>query len=459
MQPRINRHLGGLLDTPSDEGVALAPLRPGSGMPPELNGTEWARFLLYSAAGIEHALMVQYLFAAYSLGGPDVPEARRDAVRRWQEDVLGIAKEEMAHMITVQNLLTLLGGPLNFDREDYPFDSGFYPFPFRLEGASPASIAAYVCAESPATWSGPEADAIRGAAHAGGAAPINSVGILYDELLKVVADETVVPDDAFHADSERFQASWSEWGRGYEDGARGTAPGGALHVPVPELLILTATNRETAVTALQQVGDQGEGAEQPEAVEESHFERFREIYRAMTDPAIGDPDRLRRDVGANPTPDEAPPGSTAITHPVARQWAHLFNLRYRMLLIDITHAYELTGGAEEPVNPRGAMINRAFGEMYNLRAIAGQLVVLPAGTDPSGKCAGPPFDMPYTLKLPASQRARWRLHRDLVDTSLRLGEALRQDVTGSGEAYLVALAEVDRRDREDLDLLVTRAQA
>ena len=32
------------------------------------------------AAEIEHSLMVQYLFAAYSMGGPQVPEARRDDV-------------------------------------------------------------------------------------------------------------------------------------------------------------------------------------------------------------------------------------------------------------------------------------------------------------------------------------------------------------------------------------------
>ena len=54
--------------------------------------------------------------------GP-VPEAQRPAVRAWQETILGVAKEEMGHLVTVQNLHTALGLPLNLDREDYPWGS------------------------------------------------------------------------------------------------------------------------------------------------------------------------------------------------------------------------------------------------------------------------------------------------------------------------------------------------
>src|SRR5215203_878885 len=46
--------------------------------PDELTWWDWTVFLLHTAAEIEHALMVQYLYAAYSLGetpfrGPNVP--------------------------------------------------------------------------------------------------------------------------------------------------------------------------------------------------------------------------------------------------------------------------------------------------------------------------------------------------------------------------------------------------
>ena len=75
-------------------------------------------------------------------------------MRAWQETILGIAKEEMGHLITVQNLLTVLGAPRQFDRDDYPNVSPLYPFGFRLEPISLESLAAYVCAESPADFTG-----------------------------------------------------------------------------------------------------------------------------------------------------------------------------------------------------------------------------------------------------------------------------------------------------------------
>ena len=49
----------------------------------------------------------------------------------------------MAHFASVQNLLRFIGGPLNFDREDFPFRTDFYPFPFRLEPLGRASLARY----------------------------------------------------------------------------------------------------------------------------------------------------------------------------------------------------------------------------------------------------------------------------------------------------------------------------
>ena len=116
--------------------------------------------------------MVQYLYAAWSLGGPQVPDDRRQQVLGWQNVVLGIAKEEMGHLITVQNLLRLIGGPFNFEREDYPFSSGFYPFNFTLEKLTLDSLAKYVVAESPLDWHGAEADEIRARAERANRGPV-----------------------------------------------------------------------------------------------------------------------------------------------------------------------------------------------------------------------------------------------------------------------------------------------
>ncbi|MGH3822904.1 MAG: ferritin-like domain-containing protein [Pseudonocardiaceae bacterium] len=255
--------------------------------PPEFNGHDYAIFLLRVAAEIEHSLMVQYLFAAYSLGGPDVPESRQADVRAWQETILGIAKEEMAHLITIENLLTALGGPLNFNREDYPHGSALYPFGFTLQPASLNSLATYVCAESPPEWNDEEAREIKARAQAEAGVPVNRVGVLYGKLLALLDNQALIPDTAFDPTSVAFQASWDEWGRGYREGQRGReAMSGLPQLPAPELLITEAGSRAAAIAAVGQVAEQGEGFEMPADENESHFRRFLAIYRAMK--ALGD---------------------------------------------------------------------------------------------------------------------------------------------------------------------------
>jgi hypothetical protein len=61
-------------------------------------------YLLHIGAEIEHALMTQYLYAAYSLGGEQVPVKHRPLVERWRNSLLTIAREEMGHLLSVQNV-------------------------------------------------------------------------------------------------------------------------------------------------------------------------------------------------------------------------------------------------------------------------------------------------------------------------------------------------------------------
>ncbi|MBI1771840.1 MAG: hypothetical protein HYR68_05760 [Burkholderiales bacterium] len=58
----------------------------------EFSPRDYVTYLLSIDAGIKHCLMVQYLHAAYSLGGPQLPDAYRDAVRNWQRVIPGIAQ-------------------------------------------------------------------------------------------------------------------------------------------------------------------------------------------------------------------------------------------------------------------------------------------------------------------------------------------------------------------------------
>lgn len=469
MRSRMSRHLGALLRFEPTalralEGVQIKGAKPmvrtEPVLPPEFSWHDYTVLLLHIAAEVEHALMVQYLYAAYSLGGAQVPPKHRDRVRHWQEVVLGIAKEEMGHLITVQNVLRLIGGPLNLDREDYPWGSQFYPFDFTLEPLTKDSLARYIYAEMPADWDDAEAREIKKrATQSSSGQTLHRVGELYDRMQKILANPEYIKDADFQAATTTFQASWDEWGRGYMRGARGQATASPRQ-RTPDVIVRPVSTRDEAVEALAAVGKQGEARflDQDDD-EESHFRRFLNIYRDYPDgewtptrPVPINPTTVM-DLNANRVvlrttakARAAPaPACQTITHPESATWAHLFNLRYRMLLVNLSHAYELAGatGQGEALTPRGLLINRTFGEMYNVRSISNILVQLPLDESGSGAVAAPTFEMPYSLDLPLTEVDRWRLHRDLLEASQHLTRQLLEQYPDHHTDYLRALEDLD----------------
>src|SRR5215472_636567 len=87
-------------------------------------------FLLCEASELEHLLMCEYLFAAFSLK-QSVEEGltpeQLDAVRRWERVVTGVAVQEMLHLAQASNLLTAIGGMPHFRRPNLPQRAKYYP--------------------------------------------------------------------------------------------------------------------------------------------------------------------------------------------------------------------------------------------------------------------------------------------------------------------------------------------
>ena len=126
----------------------------------------------------------------------------------------------------------------------------------------------------------------------------------------------------------------------------------------------------------------------------------------------------------------------------SRDWAELFNLRYRMLLKYLGHTFRLarTQHGDSP-NLRSMVMHRVFGEMYNLKAIAAIIVRQPLSND--SQRAGPPFEMPYALSLPDTERDIWASHRDLLAMAQRLCKKMLAHEDRGGHAYLQALFAID----------------
>ena len=445
-------------------------------LPPEFNYRNYTIMLLQIGAELEHVLMVEYLYAAWSLGGPQVPPKHREQVRGWQEVILGIAKEEMGHLVSVQDLLRLLGGPISLEREDSPWDDDFYPFPFALEPLSLDSLAKYIYAEMPPDWEGPLADEVKRRAEAAGdGKKLHRVGELYSTLKalfgwpKAPGAQPYLRDADFHANTYPFQATWDEWGRGYKKGERGItdrASTGAAVAETPDVLVLPGATRDAALAALEQIMEQGEETTNAGG-ELSHFRRFLVIYEELKK-YEHDGWKPSRNVPTNPSTPRDLNGdgtsesttSTVITHPEAVAWAHLFNVRYRMTLTNLAHTFELGSARmrdDVEATARGSLINATFGEMYNLRAIANILMQTPLH-EKGDEVAGPTFEMPYTLALPADELDRWRLHGDLYEAAdaqiaSLLGEGPNA-VRSEHRPYLISLREADRRARQQIDIIL-----
>jgi hypothetical protein len=466
--------------------LALEPSPLERSKPPELSWHDYLIMLLHIGAEIEHGLMVEYLYAAYSLGGDQVPARHRPKVQRWRDAILTVAVEEMGHLLCVQNLLCLLGGPVNLDREDYPWDTPYYPFPFRLEPISLRALSCYVFAEMPLDTPKGKAAArryrefqredrakiLRTVRRYSRRDQPHRVGEIYETVLELISDETRIPDACFDASTYDVQASWDEWGRGHRPPPRSLDPEGSLEgAPQPQrgggVIIERMATRSQAVAAIMAISGQGEAPHlgSGELDEPSHFDRFLEIYQGFERIEGWEP---ARDVPVNPTtihPRVGRAEGTYIESERSREWAHLFNVRYRMLLSYLSHTFRLARvtSPTEP-NVRAAVVHRVFGEMYNLKTIASILMRLPlrdGGRRRSGepRWAGPPFEMPYSLRLPAADADCWRLHQDLLASAGHLGDRLLPGATPDGERYLRTLRQLDAESLVWLETILAGAGA
>jgi Ferritin-like len=479
---------------PSSATSSSAPPRAAAGATPILlskglheTWLDHLILLLHVASGVEHELMVQYLYAAYSLGGDQVPADQHDLVRLWRRNLLAIAKEEMGHLLTVQNILTSLGAPISWARGNFPWASQYFPLRrYELSPLTMDSLSCYVYAEAPAKTAAvvnryygikPEEvnriiEKVRKAVVQG---TPHRVEQLYAKIVSIIKNPDLIPDSAFHPETYTVQSSWEEWGKGYKpftldpetstSDARapldGPAPPSSFPFPPTaaqaRVILSQVATRTQVLAALKLVGEQGEAAQfAAEDAQPSHFDRFIGIYQKFENITQWSP---TRQVPMNPTTWTGRPDCTYIESEYSRNWAHLFNLRYRMLLTYLSHMYRLPP-ANDSSQPqmRAGTLHRVFSEMYNLRSIASILVRLPLmdekqyPNDP--RRAGPPFELPYTLIMPAADNDCWHLHRELLVNSEILCKSLLPNAPLDGRQYLTSLLDLDRQSIAWIDAVL-----
>jgi hypothetical protein len=107
--------------------------------------------LLRDGAEIEHSLLIQYLYAAFSIKTPRYAHLAGWPSHRYGGrplHLMGVAIEEMTHLDIVNDLLVALGAAPHLGRQQFPYEKDIYPFDFMLEPLNLGSVAKYVFVEA-----------------------------------------------------------------------------------------------------------------------------------------------------------------------------------------------------------------------------------------------------------------------------------------------------------------------
>jgi hypothetical protein len=401
-----------------------------------------ARILLETAAEVEHALVVEYLYAAFSLkSSQEVSDpAQQSALQDWFDVLRLIARQEMGHLMTAQNLLLAIRLRPNLEREDFPPRKDLYPFKLHLEPLSQRSLAKYVAAEAPQDPAGID-DIIALATESAGTT-VHRVGVIYGLLGVVFSTEQSVTAGGSGSEpwdmvlrrlaaAAHQQSPASSWHLGDDaiDPQTLAFQGHTDNWPGDGVTIHRIGDRAAALEAIRDVAEQGEGP--TDSGKASHFDRYRRMYRGgdgippFPPPGAWNPTHA---VPTDPRPD-------SIVEPRTRRWAQLADLRYALLLGFIEH-HLLTSDADDRANLAGW----AIAEMFMLGTLAEKLVTLPQGSG----VAALPFTLPASLHLPATEPERWQLQRARTTAAIEYVRQMRAaDPADADDPILSGLLQSD----------------
>ena len=346
---------------------------------------------LGEAAELEHNLVCLYLYAAFSLKrtteeGITAPQL--DAVARWRREILGIALEEMTHLVLVSNLTVALGASPDFMRPNFPVSPGFYPATLVIELApfDLSTLDHFIYLERPAAREGEvqdgttfphreqyvrEAPAGRLMPHGGDYA---TVGGLYRDIRRAIEtlSESIGEESFFSRDTARQVGPLDSQLRG----------------------LTLVTDRESAVRALDTIVTQGEGALTEEG---SHFTRFQAIAIEYRELLQSDPTFVPgRPVARNPVMRRplAPEGRVWIRNPLAVRCVDVADALYTFMLRVLVQVFTVEGRA--PPSKR-ALLETSLDVMHAMASVAEAVTYLSANDETPAVRAGLSFAMVGSL--------------------------------------------------------------
>ncbi len=399
-------------------------------------------YMLCEAAELEHGIMCQYLFAAFSLkqsADEGLSGAELDAVRRWRQQISHVATQEMLHLALVHNLLSAIGAAPHLARPNLPAPASHYPAGVQLAllPFGEQALRHFMFLERPEGMDLADAD---GLAAVSRATPMLSerdivprgqdfatVGHLYRSIEAGLAHLAELHgEDWLFVGPPRAQATTGYFGW-------------------PELVAVT--DLAGAQRAIEEILEQGEG---PRGHwRDAHFGQFVNIldeYQRLRESHPGF-DPVRPVMAANVRPPERDVDVPLIGDPLTARVTDLFNVGYEILLQIFERFFAHTGETDAQLK---TLADATIGLMLRVIKPLGDLITsLPVGEAHPGMTAGPSFELFYENDyLMPHQQAAWSLLAERLDEAAwlcgELASGRGQRIAGQLELVLGAMREISQ---------------
>jgi hypothetical protein len=407
--------------------------------------------LLREAAEVEHDVLSQYLFAAFSMkkypeeGG--VTWVQLEMMRRWEGSLLVVARQEMEHLALATNLLLAIGEAPHLRRPTLPLPPGYFPdlIESKLEKFCLDAVRRFVLFEMPGQLD-PENQSFlekqiknfKPTDYSGIERLYKDIKNLFQEIDPDIlfvgppsAQFISTPNSAVAARGIKFRKS------------SGTSP------TIYSIKLSAVTDLQSALQVIDQIMEEGEGATEDDP--DSHFGRFMTMYRQMVQESVVDPhfepgrnvatNPRTKNGGLEPTRDKGTP----ITNPDSKRMAELFDVAYETMMLLLMRYFAYTDETQEELLalqnvvffPLMTVVIRPLGEMLTQLPLDGQ----EAGGEPAGLRAGPTFELGRSVSLLPHREAAWNVLLSKLDLMTMMVDELRQN-----EAF-------DAKMRDRLDLM------
>jgi hypothetical protein len=403
-------------------------------------------YTLGKAAELEHLIMCQYLYAAFSLKDHDRDGLRAErltTVRRWRSELLGIAAQEMLHLALVQNLLAAVGAAPRLARPNMPLPAAAYPagVQIALLPFGETALRHFAFLERPEGMEVADAD--------GMAALAKATELPHDEEDEIgphLQDFATVGhlyrsiEDGIDSLAERIGQE-----RLFIGPARAQAT--AEHFRWPELVAVT--DLESAHAAIETIVEQGEGLRGE--WQDAHFGRLVRMldeYLALRadDPAF---EPTRPIELAHVRPPASGAEVTLISTPFSARVTDLLNAVYEVVLQLLSRYFANT---DESPTQLATLSDVAVTLMFAaVKPLGGLVTQLPIGPERPGRTVGPALELFYEVDYLLPHRdAAWTIMAERLREIADLATRCRNQCV---PAYLPALSQVTAALRQQADRL------